>query len=130
MKNSGARPNRFIRWLLIIIGLLSTSMGLVGIVLPLVPTTPFLLLAAACFIRSSEKFYSWLINSPVLGRYILAYKEKRGLPLRAKVFILLFLWVTISFSAFVMVSLWFVRVFLFVIASAVTYHILSIRTKV
>ena len=78
------------RWALIIIGSFFTGLGILGLFLPLLPTTPFLLLAAACYIRSSERFYNWLINNKWLGNYIKNYLEGKGVSLKAKVFPFLF----------------------------------------
>src|SRR5690606_16612104 len=74
-----------VRWLLLGIGWLCVGLGAVGVVLPLLPTTPFLLLAAACFARASLRFYDWLLNTPVLGQYIEEYRAGLGIPLRAKI---------------------------------------------
>ena len=61
------------------------ALGIAGIFLPLLPTTPFLLLAAACYVRSSPRLYRWLMNHRWTGEYIRDYREKRGLPLRTKI---------------------------------------------
>lgn len=119
--------NRLIKWVLIIAGTFFIGLGIIGIFLPLLPTTPLLLLAAACFARSSERFYNWLLNNRLLGNYIKNYREGKGVPLKAKVFTISLLWITIIFSAF-FVSNFIARVILFLIAVGVTIHILSIRT--
>lgn len=119
--------NRLIKWVLIFAGIFFVGLGIIGIFLPLLPTTPLLLLAAACFARSSERFYNWLLNNRLLGNYIKNYREGRGVPLKAKVFTISLLWITIIFSAFFVSNL-IVRVILFLIAVGVTIHILSIRT--
>jgi len=116
------------RWVLIIIGSFFTGLGILGIFLPLLPTTPFLLLAAACYIRSSEKFYNWLINNKWLGNYIKNYLEGKGVSLKAKVFSISLLWITIGYSAVFIVNTFPIRIILILIAIGVTIHILSIRT--
>ncbi len=68
------------------VGCLSVALGVIGIFLPVMPTTPFLLLAAACFMRTSPKFYNWLVGHPKLGKYIVYYLEGRGIPFKAKVY--------------------------------------------
>lgn len=104
------------------------AFGILGIFLPLLPTTPFLLLAAACYIRSSERFYNWLMNNKWLGNYIKNYREKKSIPLKVKVLSLSFLWLTIGYSVFFVVNIFLLRVILILIAIGVTIHVLSIRT--
>jgi len=116
------------RLALILAGNFFVALGILGIFLPLLPTTPFLLLAAACYIRSSERFYNWLMNNKWLGNYIKNYREKKGIPLKVKVLSLSFLWLTIGYSVFFVVNIFLLRVILILIAIGVTIHILSIRT--
>ncbi|MBA7498016.1 Inner membrane protein YbaN [subsurface metagenome] len=96
--------------------------------MPLLPTTPFLLLAAACYIRSSERFYNWLINNKWLGNYIKNYLEGKGVSLKVKVLSISLLWITIGYSVVFVVNIFPIRVILILIAIGVTIHILSIRT--
>lgn len=116
------------RQLLIIAGTLSLAVGIVGILVPLLPTTPFLLLAAGCYLRSSPKFYSWLMANRWLGAYIRNYIEGRGIPLKVKIFIIALLWVTIGISIW-LVANWVVTVILLIIAAGVTLHIILIRIR-
>jgi len=113
---------------LIIAGTCFVGLGIVGIFLPLLPTTPFLLLAAACYARSSERFYNWLLNNRWFGRYIKNYLEGKGLPLKVKVLSLCLLWITIGYSVVFVVHTLVVRIILIVIAVGVTIHILFTRT--
>jgi len=115
------------RIILVIIGTLLLGLGVIGIFLPLLPTTPFLLLAAACYTRSSPRLYHWLIHHHWLGQYIHNYREHRAIKLRAKVSTLALLWLTIGVSVLVVDPLW-LKVFLGIIAMAVTIHVLSLRT--
>ena len=121
-------PNRFVRGLLIVAGTICVGLGVLGILLPLVPTTPFLLLAAACYGSSSRRFYRWLLNNRWFGNYLRDYREKKGVPLKVKLFAISLLWVTIIFAALLVVEALFVRVALILIAGLVTTHILRIRT--
>ena len=66
------------KWLLMSLGVLAMVVGLIGVVVPLLPTTPFLLLAAACFVRSSDTMYGWLISNRLFGGFIRDYREQRG----------------------------------------------------
>jgi uncharacterized membrane protein YbaN (DUF454 family) len=80
-------------------GLTCLGLGTIGMVLPILPTTPFLLAAAACFCKSSTKMYNWLLSNKWFGEYIRNYKEGRGLPMRTKITALIVLWATIGISA-------------------------------
>ncbi|MBN2098317.1 MAG: YbaN family protein [Dehalococcoidia bacterium] len=114
--------------MLVIIGTASLVVGIVGVFVPILPTTPFLLLSAACYIRSSKRFYKWLISNRLFGDYISNYIERRGVPLRLKVSSVALLWITIGCSAaFATDTLW-VRIILLMIAAGVTAHILTLRT--
>ena len=115
------------RWALIASGILFTGVGIIGIFLPLIPTTPFLLLAAACFARSSKRFHRWLLSNRWFGNYIKNYREGRGVPLRAKAISLCILWTTIIFSI-LLVPIFLVGIILTLVAIGVTIHILTIRT--
>lgn len=116
------------KWALIIAGTLCVGIGALGVVLPLLPTTPFLLLAAACYIRSSPRLYRWLINNRILGSYVRAYLSGEGIPVSAKVFTISLLWVTIATSAIFFVEMLAIRILLLIIAIGVTIHVMSIRT--
>lgn len=123
-----SKRNRVIKFVLVITGSLFVFMGIVGVFLPVLPTTPFLLLAVACYARSSEKLYHWLLNNKWLGTYIRNYREGKGIPLRAKVLALLMLWFSIGYSVLFLVPLLLVKGLLLLIAGGVTVHILSIKT--
>ena len=118
-----------VKIVLTILGLLSLVLGVVGIFLPLLPTTPLLLLSAWCFIRSSTKLYDWLLNHPYLGKYIRNFREHRAIPLRVKVLSVAMVWLTIGYCIFVVVSehLW-AQLLMFALAAAVTWRILSYAT--
>jgi uncharacterized membrane protein YbaN (DUF454 family) len=116
------------KWLLIAAGIIAFGLGVIGVFVPLLPTTPFLLLAAACFFRSSERLYTWLIHHPWFGDYIRHYREHRAITLPAKVVTLLLLWSVIGYTAFKIVTAWWVRALLGVIAVGVTIHILHLKT--
>ena len=115
------------RWLLIACGMLCVAVGVIGIFVPLLPTTSPLLLAAFCFARSSPRFYHWLLHNRVFGSYIKNYREGRGMPLRSKVVTLGLLWLTIGFSI-IYIAPWWIKLLLLIIALGVTIHILWIKT--
>jgi len=110
-------------------GTISLILGIIGIVLPILPTTPFLLLAAACYARSSEKFYHWLLNNRILGSYIRNYIEGRGMPIKVKIFTISMLWITILISIIFFIQIVWIKYLLLIIAIAVTLHIILIRPK-
>ncbi len=115
------------RLALLIIGLLSIGLGVLGIFLPLLPTTPFLLLAAYCFIRSSNRLYNWLIGNKFLGHYIHNYIENRAIEPRVKWFTIALLWISILTSVFTLnVAVW-IKTLLLIIAIGVTIHVLSLK---
>ena len=130
MKIKGERKitSNLSRWALVIIGSFFAGLGILGIFLPLLPTTPFLLLAAVCYIRSSERFYNWLMNNKWLGNYIKNYLEGKGVSLKSKVLSISLLWITIGYSVVFVVNIFPIRVILILIAIGVTIHLLSIRT--
>lgn len=119
----------FVRCVLILVGTLSLALGVLGIVLPLVPTTPLLLLAAACYIRSSERLYHWLLSSPWLGPFIRDYREGMGIPARVKAAVLIALWITLTGSAFLLLTMNWARMLLLLVAAAVTCYVLSIKPR-
>ena len=121
-------PKKLKRKLLIIAGTACTAIGIIGIFVPILPTTPFLLLAAACYLRSSQRFYNWLLNNRFFGAYVRNYLQGRGMPLRIKVFTILLLWATITCSIVFAVQALVIRVVLLIIAAGVTVHIVMIRT--
>jgi uncharacterized membrane protein YbaN (DUF454 family) len=117
------------RRLLIGAGTLSTALGIIGIFIPILPTTPFLLLAAACYMRSSEQFYQWLVNNRVFGAYIRNYIEGRGMPIRVKILTILLLWLGIGLSITFGVQNMVIRIVLICIAIGVTAHISLIKKR-
>ncbi|HKZ88508.1 MAG TPA: YbaN family protein, partial [Candidatus Bathyarchaeia archaeon] len=92
------KKNRIVRAVLMVAGTISLVFAAIGVVLPLIPTTPFLLLAVACYCRSSERLYMWLINNRWFGEYIRNYREGKGIPLKTKVVALTVMWATISIT--------------------------------
>jgi uncharacterized membrane protein YbaN (DUF454 family) len=120
--------NNLLRFSLIVAGTIFTGLGILGIFIPLLPTTPFLLLAAACYLRSSERFYHWLLYNKLFGNYIKNYLEGKGIPLNVKLISIALLWLTIIFSVVFIVHSLLVRVILRMIAIGVTIHIYKIRT--
>jgi uncharacterized membrane protein YbaN (DUF454 family) len=117
------------KYLCILFGFISLALGVLGIFLPLLPTTPFLLLSATLFARSSPRFYHLLLNHKVLGSYIRSFLADKSIPLHIKIVSISLLWATILCSIFFVVEKHWLQLLLIVIALAVTFHILSFKTS-
>lgn len=114
--------NRLLRWTLFGLGWLSVSLGVLGIFLPLLPTTPFMLLAAGCFARSSERFYCWITSHPKYGPMIADYLAGKGLPMRAKYLAVSLLWLSILFGVYWVDFVW-AKLAMLLTAVAVTAYL-------
>lgn len=114
--------------LLVTVGLLAVGLGTLGVFLPLLPTTPFLLLAAACFLRSSTRLHDWLMNHKWFGAYIRNYRDHRAMTLRSKLVALILLWGTIGYSTAFVVNQWWLQLLLLTIALGVAIHLLQLKT--
>ena len=114
--------------LLVTTGTLFLTLGIIGIFIPLLPTTPFLLLAAACYIRGSKKFYDWLIKNRWLGGYIINYQDGKGVPFKVKIITITVLWLTIIMSIILLLSNLIIQIILFIILIGVTIHVIKIKT--
>lgn len=117
------------RYFYLISGILLVIIGTIGIFLPVLPTTIFLILASACFVKSSPKANEWLRNHKIFGQYIKNYQEKTGLTLLSKILNIIFLWAMILISAFLFIENFYVRILLLAIAIGVTIHLVVIKTK-
>lgn len=125
MENS--KLNSIKKYLLIFLGSLSLTLGIIGAFIPVLPTTPFLLLASFCYLRSSKKMYDWLINHKILGAYIYSYTIYKAVPRKTKIGALVFLWSTLTISI-VFVPVIYIRIFLLVVGVSVTIHLLILKT--
>lgn len=116
------------RIILILLGSLSLLLGIIGVFLPVLPTTPFLLLSAALYFRSSPRLYDWLLNHPYLGTYIKNFREHRAIPLRVKIISVSMVWITLLNCAIFVVDTWWLRIMFLLLATAITIHILHYKT--
>ena len=116
------------RIFLLLLGTLSLAVGIIGIFLPVLPTTPLLLLAAWCYYRGSRRMYHWLMSHPHLGAYIRNFTERKVIPLHAKVITLTLLWTSLLFCAYILNPIW-LKCLMIAIAIGVTWHILSYRSE-
>lgn len=83
------------------LGIIFTGIGLIGVVIPGLPTTPLMILAAACFAKSSQRFYNWIINNRMFGEHVKNYREGNGIPKRSKPVILGTMWAFVLFAVFI-----------------------------
>ncbi len=104
------------------------GIGIAGIFVPLLPTTPFLILAAVCFLKSSPKKHAWLVNHKIFGFYIKSYLQFRAIPKKAKISALVFLWITITISAVFIVHIFWMKVAVGLIAVGVSVHLVRFKT--
>jgi len=103
--------------------------GVIGIFLPLLPTTPFLLMAAYFYMNSSYKRLRWLLNNKHLGPYIRSYLSKEGIPLRLKIRTITLLWFTLGATIIFATEKLLIRLILVAIGIGVTIHLLIKKTK-
>ena len=120
--------NPVVRWTLLIGGFVLLGIGVLGMFLPLLPTTVFFLLAAWCFARSSERFHYWLHNNRFFGKYLANYRSKGGMTRGSKIFSIVFLLAGISVSVLFLTENLYIRILLAAIAVGVTWHLLTIKT--
>ena len=120
--------NPVIKALVLGLGWLCVVLGFVGVFLPVLPTTPFLLLAAACFVRTSPKFYQWLVEHPRMGKYLVYYLDGKGMPLRAKIYTLVLMWSMLLLTTFVLVNRPMLHYLLPAIGVGVSIYILRLPT--
>lgn len=116
------------KWLFVALGFISLGLAVLGIFLPILPTTPFLLLSAYFFAKSSPKHYNWLLSTKRFGKIIRDYRERKGVVLPIKIYAISLLWLTILISVVFVVDIIYLDILLLTIATVVTYHILKLKT--
>jgi len=128
--NAAAKNGKFLKVLLISAGTFFMGLGIAGIFIPVLPTTPFILVSAGLYAKSSSRFYNWLINNRIFGRYLKNYREGKGIPVKIKIITIIILWVTIGLSAaFALEKIW-AKILLLFVATGVSIHIVNIRPRV
>ncbi len=126
-KNDRQQKNKFVQILFLTLGTIFVAVGIIGIFIPVLPTTPFLLLAAVLYAKSSKKFYMWLLNNRICGKFIKDYKEGKGIPLKIKIMTIILLWTAIGSSIVFAINILWVKILLVLVAIGVTLHIIRIR---
>lgn len=114
--------------ILLVCGWTSLAFGVVGLVVPVLPTVPFVLLAAACFVRGSERSHRWLVTHPLFGRHIADFEAGRGIARRAKIVALATLWASVLLSVLLFVPLLAADLAMLAVAAAVSVYILRLPT--
>lgn len=114
--------------LYILLGSICLCLGIIGIFVPLLPTTPFLLLTAALYFRGSDRLYCWLLGHKYLGPYIRNFREYRAIPMRAKIISVAMIWLTIGYCIIWMLPQWWLRLLLFALATGISWYICSFKT--
>lgn len=109
------------------LGSLSLVFGITGVFIPVLPTTPFLLLASFCYLRSSERMYQWLINHKIFGAYLYCYLTYKAIPGKTRIGTIIFLWATLSVSMLLLPSP-HIRIFLVAVGISVTIHLMTLKT--
>ncbi len=128
METRALKSGVIARYLYFFSGFLFVFLGILGAFLPLLPTTIFLILASACFMKSSPKANDWLRNNKLLGPYLRNYQDKSGLTIKSKIVHISILWISILFSAFIITDNLAIQILLFLIAVGVTIHLVMIKT--
>ncbi len=129
-KISKLKKNKLVRLIYVFIGSIFVGLAIIGIFIPGLPTTPFLILAAYFYIRSSNKLYNWLINNKILGVYIKGYLSGKGMPLRAKIISLILMWVFGSLAILYGIpdSLLYIKLIVFILLLIGTIFLLRVKT--
>lgn len=111
----------------IVLGSVFVVLAFIGVILPVLPTTPFLLLASFFYLRSSQKLHDWLINNKLFGEYLYNYITYKAVKKKAKVYALIFLWLSLGLSMYLCGHL-IIRIVLVVVGAGVSAHILTLNT--
>lgn len=112
---------------LILLGLIFLGLGMIGAVLPILPTTPFLLVASLCFVRGSTKMNNWLLNHHIFGAFLKNYLDERAIKKRDLIRTLIILWMTLIVSIF-FIDVVFLKFILVIVGSSVSIHLLSLKS--
>ncbi len=124
-----SKKHKFVKALLLSAGTISLAIGAIGIFVPILPTTPFLLLSAACYLRSSERMYKWLLGNRWFGQYIKNYREGKGIPAKTKLIALTILWAAILYSTLAVVDeILIAQIALLAVAVGVSVHLVRVPT--
>jgi len=122
-----AASGKLKRGFFIFVGTISIGIGVIGIIVPVLPTTPFLLLAAICYMHGSQRLYNAFLCNRFIGSYVRNYLEGRGMSMKMKIWTLSLLWAAIACTATLATNNLIIRILLLAVLIGVTIHILLIR---
>lgn len=129
LPHSKTGKQKIVRAFLLIAGTFSLGLGAIGVFLPILPTTPFLLISAACYMRSSERMHKWILSNRWFGEYIRNYQEGKGIPLKTKILAMTVLWGALLYSAFIALDeILIAQIALLIIALGVSLHLVRLPT--
>jgi uncharacterized membrane protein YbaN (DUF454 family) len=113
----------------ILLGTISLGLGIIGLILPVLPTTPFILFSSWCYYRGSERFHDWLINHPYLGKIVEEYSDKEGITRDSKAKAIGLTWIAVSLTAIFILESIFMRALIILLAIIGTIIILRLKTR-
>ena len=116
------------KYIYLIVGSFALVAGIIGVFLPILPTTPFILLSAWCFFRSSDKLYEWVINNETFGPTIMNYQQGKGITQKTRIRAIVMMWATISVSAYFFVSNLYVIGIMYLVAISVSVYLYRLPT--
>ncbi len=128
-KETNLSSNRFVRMLFIVTGSVFVGLGTLGVILPLLPSTPFFLLGAGCYARGSKRFYIWLLTNRYFGEYIRDWRENNGIPFRSKLWVTFVLVTTLCVTAYLMSPVLYVQLLLVTVGIGVSWYVWRLPTK-
>jgi hypothetical protein len=112
-----------------LVGTISLLIGLIGIILPVIPTTPFILFSAWCYYRGSERFHDWLVNHPYLGPIVEEYGNGEGMTKESKIKAIILTWTAVLMTAVFILQSLLMRAIIIVIAVIGTIVLIRIKTR-
>lgn len=118
----------FAKRILIFLGTLSVVLAILGMFLPLLPTTPLLLLSAYLYSKSSDKFYNKLLNHKNLGPYIKNFRDGKGIPLKTKIFSILTIIIVMSITIVYFLEILWLKILLALIGLSISIFLISLKT--
>lgn len=127
MPPAGPSRSRWIRYGFILVGIISLILGIIGVVTPILPTTPFILLSGFCFARGSDRLHNWILAHRFFGPMIRVFRDEKRIPLKVKIFASAMIAVTMSITAFFIVPLLAVKIGMAVVGAAVIAYIWTFR---